>query len=283
VRIDFGALSHVGKVRSNNEDAYLVYRTGRFWERLLTSLPDDQLPARQEENGYVMAVADGMGGQAAGEVASSLALRTAVALVLQAAHWGAKLDHPERREEELRAGVERALSYFRGVDEAVARRAEGDPALRGKGTTLTASYSFGDDLLVFHVGDARAYLFRQGRLRRLTRDHTLAQDLADLGAIPEEEVAGHPLGHMLTRAIGRHGGEVEAEVRRLRLADGDGVLLCSDGLTGHVEDARIAAVLGRAHSSAAACRELVDLALEGGGKDNVTVLLARYAIPARPG
>jgi PPM family protein phosphatase len=282
VRVDLGALSHVGKVRPNNEDSYLVFRTGRYWERLLTNLPAGELPARHEENAYVMAVADGLGGAEAGEVASSLALRTGVAQVLRASRWALKLDHPEDREREVREGIERGLSYFRKMHEAVSRRAEGDPALAGMGTTLTASYSVGDDLFVFHVGDSRAYLSRAGALRRLTHDHTMAQALADAGVISQAEVGRHRLRCVLTRAIGGAWGRLEAEVQQLRLVDGDQLLLCSDGLTGMVEDGAIAEVLRRAESSESACRALVDLALGRGGKDNVTVLLARYAIPERP-
>jgi protein phosphatase len=147
------------------------------------------------------------------------------------------------------------------------------------GTTMTLAGSVGADLIIAHIGDSRAYLLRAGKLLRLTRDQTLAQALADAGAIRPEQVATHPSRHVLTGAITTQVGDVPVELQRLRLSDGDQLLLCSDGLTEMVSDAAIAGALDRAGSAASACRALVDLALEGGGKDNVTVILARYRIP----
>jgi serine/threonine protein phosphatase PrpC len=150
------------------------------------------------------------------------------------------------------------------------------------GTTLTVACSVGADLVLYYVGDSRAYLFRQGKLHRLTRDHTLAQHLADEGCIAQEEIATHRSRHVLTRALGQSGGEVEAELQHLRLANGDRLLLCTDGMTDMVPDARIAEVLCGLDRSHEACRALIDLALAAGGRDNVTVVLARYAIPEAP-
>jgi serine/threonine protein phosphatase PrpC len=283
VHVDFGGQSHVGKVRPSNQDAYLIYRTGRYWERLLTNLPEGELPERHEEIAYAMAVGDGMGGVAGGEVASSLSLRTGVHLILHAVKWALKLDHPEEREKEINEGIERGLDYFARINRAVLAQGRADPALAGMGTTLTASYSFGDDLFLFHVGDSRAYLYRQGRLRQLTRDHTMAQALADAGLIEARELPQHRLRHVLTRCLGQQGGPVQTEVHQLQLADRDRLLLCSDGLHGMVEDGKIAAILAKAPSSQEACGALVDAALERGGKDNVTVLVADYRMPPRPG
>ena len=280
IQIDFGAISDVGKVRSNNEDAFLIFRTGRYWQRLMTNVQEGLLPERHEENGYAMAVADGMGGLAAGEVASSLALVTVVNLMLSSVKWALKLDHPELREEEIREGLDRAVDYLSKADLAIHNRAEANIALGGMGTTLTASYSFGDDLFIFHVGDSRAYLLRNGRLSRLTRDHTVAQALADAGGIPQEDVAGHRLKHVLTRAMGRHGGNVEVEIHHLKLANQDQLLLCTDGLTDLVRDEQIAEVLIRNDASQEKCRTLIDRALQGGGRDNATVLIAQYRIPS---
>lgn len=282
VRVDLGAKTHVGRVRPNNEDAYLVYRTGRYWEKLMTSLPEGDLPGRFDENAYVLAVADGMGGHAAGEVASRLALKTIVNLVLNAVKWALKLDHPQSREAEVQEAMERARAYLRKVDEAVTREASADPTLAGMGTTLTAAYSFGADLFTVHVGDSRAYLFHEDILQQLTHDHTVAQAMADAGQIAPEEVSRHRLRHVLTAAIGVRPGKLEVEVQHHTLADGDRVLLCTDGLTDLVDDAAIVGVLQRTEPSAEACGALVDLALERGGQDNVTVVMARYGIPASP-
>ncbi len=280
-QVDFAALTHAGKVRSSNQDSYLVYRVGRFWEPITTSLPRDHLPARYEACGYGMAVADGMGGHQGGEVASRMALRTAVALILNAARWALRLDDPAARQEELEGLITRGLDIFRQVSETIAWQALSDPTLSGMGTTLTAAYSSGADLIVFHVGDSRAYLYRGGQLQQLTRDHTVAQEMVEEGRLPAEEAGRHPLCHVLTRAIGGRGYDIRADVHHVRLLDGDSILLCSDGLTNMVPDSRITSLLGRGSPIEAACQDLVDEALTAGGKDNITVLLARYHFPAQ--
>lgn len=282
VQVEFGAVTHPGAVRPSNEDAYLIFKISRTWERLLTSLPWDQLPPKFEEHGYVMAVADGMGGHHAGEVASTLALRTGVALVLNAAQWALKLDHPEQGAEQIEEAIQRGLDYFRTIHQVVRDQASGDPQLARMGTTLTTSYSFGQDLFVLHVGDSRAYLFRQGKLRQLTRDHTIVAALVELGTLTPEEAARHRLRHVLTRAIGGGAGEVHAEVIHRQLAHGDILLLCSDGLTNHLSDLQITDILLRAEPASVACQTLLHQALQAGGKDNITILLARYHLPDSP-
>jgi protein phosphatase len=142
--------------------------------------------------------------------------------------------------------------------------------------------SLGPDLTVIHVGDSRVYLLRQGALHQLTRDHTRAQELADLGAIPAGDIATHRLRHVLTQAIGIREVGGEPEVGRFRLADGDRLLLCTDGLNEMVDDAAIAAELGRNRSAAEICQALIDLALVQGGHDNVTIVVAGYRIPHGP-
>lgn len=282
VEVDFGALTDKGNVRPHNEDSFLIYRTGRYWQKLMTSLPEDHLPDNYEDRAYVMAVADGIGGAAAGEVASSMALRAVVHLVLNAAKWALKFDDSSQREAEIQEAMDRAAEYMRRVDQTLTQTGENHPELRGMGTTMTASYSVGDDLFIIHIGDSRAYLYRKGVLQQLTNDHTVAQALASAGAITKEEASTHYLRHVLTRAIGTQKGRIEAEITQYRLADGDRLLLCSDGLSDMVSDDQIAAVLARNETSMAACRELVDLALANGGKDNVTVALAGYRMPQRP-
>jgi serine/threonine protein phosphatase PrpC len=276
VQVDVAALSHPGKVRPNNEDHFLVGRLGRYLDVLRTNLPEGELPLRSEETGYGMIVADGMGGAEGGEVASRLAIRTLVDLVLNVPDWILRLD-----EERVEEAMQRVTQRFRQVDAVLSQHAEGDPKLSRMGTTMTLAYSLGVDLFIVHVGDSRVYLFRQGQLRQLTRDHTLVRMLVDSGQLTQEEAATHRLRHVLTYALGRHGGDVPVEVQRLRLADGDCLVLCTDGLTEMVADAQIADVLGRSGPAEEACRTLVDLALERGGKDNVTVIVACYRFPGR--
>jgi protein phosphatase len=277
VQVDLGALSHQGLVRSNNEDCYLVARLRRALEPLLTNLPADQRPARAEEVGYGMVVADGMGGPAAGEVASRLAISILVDIQVHTPDWIMRTGGPGGDQP-----LERIAARYNQVDAALKEEGRADPRLAGMGTTMTLGYSLGADLFLGHVGDSRAYLRRGGDLHQLTRDHTMAQALADAGLVPPEEVGRHRLRHVLTRALGGSGPDVLADVNRTRLRDGDDLLLCTDGLTEMVEDAAIGAVLGRAATAQAACQELVELALRGGGKDNVTVVVARYRFPPVP-
>jgi PPM family protein phosphatase len=282
VGIDFGAVTDAGKVRPNNEDAYIIYRAGRYWEKVKASLEAGDLPERSDEMGYGMAVADGMGGAAAGEVASNMAIHVLISLILNAAKWALKLDNPETRDVELQDVKERAQAHFQRVDQALLEYAEAYPRLKGMGTTLTGAYSFGDDLFILHIGDTRAYLFRQNNLKRLTHDHTAAQALADTGAISPEDVSTHRLRHTLTSCLGGESGKIQMEIRHMRLMDRDRLLICSDGLTDMISDPEIAEVMRAMESSDEACQTLVNLALQKGGKDNVTVVLARYSIPNLP-
>ena len=274
IRVEVAALSHTGKIRATNEDHYLVARLGRYLDVLLTSLPEGEAPGRSEEAGYGFVVADGIGGAEGGELASRLAISTLVNLVLQVPDWILLVDDTRAQET-----MKRAARYYRRVDAEIARRASEDRTLSGMGTTMTLAYSLGADLFVVQVGDSRAYLHRKGELQRLTRDHTLVQTLVDLGQITPAGAASHPLRHILTQALGGHGKDLKAEVQRLQLADGDCLLLCTDGLTEMVTDDLIASVLQRNGRAEEDCRTLVGLALQRGGRDNVTVIVARYRFP----
>jgi PPM family protein phosphatase len=275
VQVDLGALSHQGKVRPNNEDHFYVTRCERSLQTLLTNLPPGQVPEQCVETVYGLLVADGMGGAAAGEVASQMAITTLVDLVLWTPDWIMRLD-----EKAVQDVVSRRMEQrFHQVQEAMVERARAEPNLSGMGTTMTLTVSLGIDLLITHVGDSRVYLFRQGRLLKLTHDHTLAQALVDAGVLRPEEAATHFLRHMLTRVIGTRGDAVRVELHWLRLADGDQLLLCTDGLTEMVPETAIAEVLQKGEPAAGACNALVNLALERGGRDNVTVVLARYHVP----
>ena len=273
VEVDLAAQSHRGRVRLNNEDHFYVGRASRDLQTLMTSLPVTEIPERSGEVVYAMIVADGMGGQAAGEIASQMAIGTMIQLVLATADWIMRPDpgEPERV-------MERIADRYRKAHAAVLHRSEEDPSLAGMGTTMTLACSLGHRLLTAHVGDSRAYLFRNGVLQQLTRDHTLAQRLADAGLIDSEHISEHRARHILTEAIGA-GQQAEPDLRQIDLVDGDDILLCTDGLTGMIGDDAIADILQRRKRANEACQLLIDAALERGGTDNVTVTLARYHIP----
>jgi protein phosphatase len=241
---------------------------------MITSLPLEEVPARTEEVNYVMVVADGMGGHAAGEIASRMAISTLVGLALEVPDWIFKVDEEHAPEIERRS-----RKYVQEVGAMLVERGRRDATLHGMGTTLTAVRSLGRDLLITHVGDSRAYLLRGGGLHRLTRDHTFAQLLVDSGQLAPGDVAMSGHRHVLTNALGGTVEDVQVDTDRLQLEDGDRLLLCSDGLTDLVDDQTITNILRDTTRSSDACDRLVQRALDNGGRDNVTVIVAAYRLP----
>src|SRR5947209_6817933 len=277
VCVDFGALSHPGKVRANNEDHYAVVRRRRSREVLLTNLPAASLPPLRED-AYTLTVADGMGGHACGEVASMMALHLSWELTGSAFKWHFKLTAEEAAEL-----TEQFRVYGQVIHRKLQELGQAESRLAGMGTTLTAVLTAGLDALVAHVGDSRAYLFRAGALEQLTRDHTLHQQLVDRGALPSVASATGFMRSVLTNCLGGTYPDVKVETYPLRLADGDRLLLCTDGLTDMLSAEEISGVLAHHSDPQVACGALVDRALDHGGKDNVTVVLARYvAAPPLP-
>jgi PPM family protein phosphatase len=273
VAVKFGASTDPGKVRGNNEDHFLVARLSKSMEVCQTSLPGDGKTQISEEEGYLVVVADGMGGAAAGERASALAIESVEAFVQDTLKWFLHLSGTDEHLllAELRESLERA-------DRTIIERARSNPALRGMGTTLTMAYSVATDLFVVHAGDSRAYLFRDGELEQLTSDHTLVQALVDGGAITPEDARRHNRRHVVTNVVGGPRQGVHAEIHKLEIQDGDTLIFCTDGLTEPVEDAAIAEVLNGHPDPQDACNHLVELALGNGGPDNVTVVVARYQV-----
>jgi protein phosphatase len=272
---EFGALTHIGKVRPNNEDHYLIARLCKSVEVLQSSLPDDDDPDLADLMAYLMVVADGVGGHAAGERASAMVVREARKYVLLAAKWFFTLDDRDEavRQRLLGEGLKR-------LDRKIISQAQADAALAGMASTLTAALSIGAELFLVQVGDSRAYLFRGGHLTQLTRDHTLAQTMIDAGLLQPEAARTARVRHVLTSALGGSPG-VEAQFQKLHLANGDRLLLCTDGLTELVGDEQIADLLSVNPCPKEACQALVNAALGLGGKDNITVVLTAYSIQQR--
>jgi protein phosphatase len=272
VAVEIAASTHPGKKRPNNEDHHLVVRRRRSRTVLASNLPDGSLPPSNED-AYVMSIADGMGGEAFGELASKMALRTGWDLGLSEVKWTLKVGRQEVKELK-----EKAELYFHLIDKALIQQSRIKPETAGMGTTLTIAYTIGGDAFIFHVGDSRAYLIRDGEMSRLTRDHTVAQGLVDAGHITPESVAANSFRNVLTNCIGCSKMGVSVDMSHVQLSDGDFLLLCSDGLTDMVEEDAIARAVRSGTDVEDACHELIELALEGGGKDNITVVLARYRI-----
>ena len=270
--VELGSGTHQGHVRENNEDSYLVMRFGRSLERLSTSLDENLLEQNYSLTGYGMLVADGMGGMAAGEVASSLALSKLIELIVDTSDWTLAL----KRDKDVKTVMERMNERFFQIDKILKEEALSDNTLGGMGTTMTVAGTLGSDLVIGHIGDSRAYLLRGNSFRQLTTDHTLAQALIDAGVANSDDPAPRSMRHVLTAAIGSLDERIEPQVQRFRLYSGDQLLLCTDGLTEMVEDDLIAEVLREAKSAATACQNLIDLALGAGGTDNVTLVVARF-------
>lgn len=239
MRVDVAAISDTGLVREANEDSFLV-----------------------DKDIFIFAVADGMGGHVAGEIASATAI------------------------EALRAGISAGIgieSSIRNAHAAVKKKAQADTELSGMGTTITAlGFSSENQLVIAHVGDSRAYVLHreilddthdnETELVRITKDHSLVEELVEAGQITEEEANVHPRRSVITRALGIE-GEVEVDMTPIPFLKGDRYLLCSDGLTSMVRDEEISTVLKNEKSPSECARELVSRANKAGGTDNITVMI----------
>jgi len=263
-------LTDPGLVRSKNEDHFLVAELSRTLQIRQTSL-DQATKFRSRSRGHVLLVADGMGGHAAGEVASALTVETVEAFVVDLLRRFSNLQAND--ESGVLADLREAV---RQADARIFEEAEQHPELAGMGTTLTLAFISGRRLFVIHAGDSRCYLCRDGELQRLTEDHTVTAELVRRGALSPEEARRHPHRHVVTNVLGGGHAGVRVEVRRAELEAGDGLLLCSDGLTDMLDDGRIAAILTAESEPEAACRLLVEAANAAGGKDNITAVVARF-------
>lgn len=263
-------VTDTGKKRKNNEDQFVTASLMRALWIEQSSVPQSSVHYANDR-GHVFIVADGMGGAAAGEKASALAVGAIEDFLLNALRWLLALDG---------SGDTSVLREFkaalRSADARVCDAAAHDPGLQGMGTTITMAYSVDADLFVAHVGDSRAYLYRGGTLHQLTRDDTLVQQLVDAGHLSPENVEDHQFRHIITNVVGGPKPGIQVAVHRTRLESGDVLLLCTDGLHGMVPDAKIAEVLQTIPTPKDACAELLRQALDAGGDDNITMIVARY-------
>ena len=274
VRAEVAARTHCGRLRPYNEDHYLVLQLGRSQEVLESSLPESDILGRFDESAYAMIVADGLGGTGPGGVASRVAIGTLAHLALHYGRWNVRIDG--RTASEI---IDRAEWYYRRINEALQDRAKSDSTLNGMATTLTAAYAAGDDLFLAHVGHSRAYVYRDGELTQLTNDDTVAEQLLHNPRPAPFDRPTEDLRHILTETIGGSTEYPTVQTAHFRIWDGDCLLLCTDGLTSQVDDERIADVLSLQRRLDQQCERLIDLALQQGGPDNITVVLAKFRIP----
>lgn len=268
-------LTDSGKVRSANEDHFLIAELTKAMHIEQTSLPQASAQFGQER-GHIFLVADGMGGHQGGEEASSLAITSIEQFALNTLKWFFPLKGSETQTvgDQFQAAVQEA-------DATVVEKAAQRPELRGMGTTLTMAYSLDTELYVVHVGDSRAYIYRAGQLDQLTEDHTLVAEMVRGGEVTAEKAAAHRFRHVITNVIGGPEAGVQVEAHKLELQPGDCILLCTDGLTEMLSDEQITAVLTAESDPEKACKRLVAEANEHGGSDNITVVLAQFSAAAQ--
>jgi serine/threonine protein phosphatase PrpC len=235
-----------------------------------TSLTEPRLQVG-EERAHLMLVADGMGGHRAGERASAIAVVAIEQFTLNTFRWFFDTDSSGARK--VLAQFQSALSQ---ADAKIFEEVAENPELKGMGTTLTMAFQLGAQLCIVHVGDSRAYLYRDGRLHQLTKDHTLIAEMVSSGRITEDQAATHHLRHVITNAVGGPQIGVKVEARALVIQAGDRVLLCSDGLTEMLKSDAIMAVLEAEPLPENAAKALLTQANDAGGRDNITVLIARF-------
>ena len=276
VEPSFGAHSRRGRVHAVNQDHYLVIKLGRSQETVLSSLPDDVIGKRFDERGFAMIVADGLGSSGTGEVASRTAVVTLLQLILNFCKWNLRID--DHIAQEI---MERAERFYRHVDSAVVYEGAAK-GLSQPQTTLTAVFGAGRDLFFAHVGHSRAYLLRDGSLMRLTRDHTITPRGATpppLAPLVDVSAAARDLKHILTETIGMSGSVgPRIDLERFRLADRDRILVCTNGVTDLLDESVVAGVLDSGASSDDQSRRLVDLAMDAGGDDDATALVAEFHV-----
>lgn len=243
-------LTDVGRQRQHNEDTFLV-----------------------EEGVSLYLVADGMGGHAAGEIASKIAAESISEFVRHTIDddgtW------PHAYDEQFSRPTNRLTAAMKIANTRVLEAMRKDARLRGMGTTVVAALIDGDMASVAHVGDSRAYRVRDSKISRVTNDHSWVFEQVQAGMLTEEEAETHPLRNVITRALGG-AMTVVPDASESELREGDLLLLCSDGLTGMVSDDNILEILlDHSDDLKVACEKLVEKANEGGGVDNVTVVLVR--------
>jgi serine/threonine protein phosphatase PrpC len=271
--IDVYGLTHPGKLRTENQDHFLICALRKQMVVSLTSLPDaEQLLAGSERLTLLMMVADGVGGGSKGEEASRIALEGVTNYVSRSMRSYYAAGSADDREffEALQEGALQCHAEL-------LRRGEENPDYRGMATTLTLYLGVWPRAYLLQVGDSRCYLRRNGELTQITRDQTMAQELIDLGVMTRAAAAGTRYERTLSSSIG--GRQTAPVVSRFDLDWDTVVLLCSDGLTKHVSDQRIGERLRSMTSAKQVCEDLLQDALDDGGTDNIT-LIVRRAMPS---
>ena len=267
--IDVYGLTHAGKVRPDNQDHFLICALRKQMAVVQTSLPQpEQLGGGPERLAFLAMVADGVGGAVKGEEASRVALEQVTQYVsgTMRCYYAAGAENDQAFTEALQEAALHSSAELR-------RLGQEDPDYEGMATTLTLYLGVWPRAYLLQVGDSRCYVLRNGELRQITRDQTMAQELMDIGVLKPTDAAAARFSRTLSSSIG--GRMTDPVVTRLDMTWGTIVLLCSDGLTAHVPDDRIRERLRTMTSAKQVAEDLLRDALEGGGEDNVTIIVGR--------
>ena len=289
IHLDCHGITSVGKVRPENEDQFLIADLNKSMKVYQTSLGlDHQTRLYGNSQGKLLVVADGMGGHEAGDRASTLAIDGIATYVLNTLSWFFRLD--EQSEEDFEDELKRSLVHCQKM---LKQETDAIPQRNGMGTTLTLAYIIWPRMYVVHVGDSRCYVCRDSEIEQVTTDHTIAElfnqaikERESSGKSDKPEEAGETArmeqqakrySHALWNVIGGGSDELTPQVLHSTLQVGDAVLLCTDGLTNHLNDQVLAGALSSKKSSEEIATELVKMANDDGGKDNITVVLAKFS------
>jgi len=268
--------TNVGLKRDNNQDQFLVAKLQKSMMVEQSSLPVD--PSQRlfgNTQGHLMLVADGMGGHAAGEQASAMAIEFLVEQLLNKVHWFFRI-HVDAENE----FIDSLKMMLKETHKKIQAEGKKSTTLHGMGTTLTMTYMVWPKLYVLHAGDSRCYLIRDNEVEQLTTDHTLAKRLIDSGELKPADALKSRWSNVLWNVLGgKSDVELTAEVRNVILRENDTILLCSDGLHRYLNDAKIVELLAEHPTPGAAVAAFIQLALDAGADDNVTVVVAKPASP----
>ncbi|WP_231742717.1 PP2C family protein-serine/threonine phosphatase [Stieleria varia] len=262
----------IGKKRAVNQDQFLIAELNKSMLVSSTSLSlTGQFRLFGRVQGQVLLVADGMGGHAAGEKASSLAIDHLVTRLLNSVHWFFQSDS-----EDETAFLDSMKKLFQDAHARILAESAEHVDERGMGTTLTMAYIMWPRMYVIHAGDSRCYLVRDGIAQQETTDHTLARKMVEAGGMKPEDESTSRWSNVLWNVLGGTSeAELSAEVRRVDLVEGDVVLLCSDGLYRYLDGAAIAEQVGKQNALPELCKTLIQMANDAGGEDNITVVVAK--------
>lgn len=265
-------VSHKGKVRETNADRFLVGSIRRSFqiESISSELPNPEIPPEGGQGGFIMVVADGIGSSKYGHEAASLTISSIIK------HFASPIKL-QRNDVSLEDDiVDQFAKMIVASHEKLEKAVVDNPEMKGMATTLTLAFVLGTRAWIAHVGDSRAYLVRDGKAMRLTKDQTVAQMLVDRGVLDEKSAESSRLAHMLASAVGGSGDALPSVLSyRIALTPDDTLLLCTDGLTKHVSEEVMGEVANAAKTPTEVCDRLLALAMDGGGSDNITIVAGR--------